>query len=386
MSAADVALHVAQISFFVDPARRAPEVLLRAWPSLVDVAECAAQAGVRVSVLQASEIEGVIERNGVSYHFCPFGRSASRPDQNAGLAALLQRLVPQVHHVHGLGFPHDVVALAHLAPQVPILLQDHANHPPRLWRRPLWRRGLAAAQGVAFCARTQAEPFRRAHLISAALRIYEIPESTSRFTPGDQGEARRVTQIGGDPALLWVGHLVANKDPLTVLAGFSAAARELPDPQLWCYFGTAPLLDAVRAKIAADPVLRARVHLMGRAPHADIEQAMRAADLFVSGSHREGSGYSLLEALACGLPPLVTDIPSFRALTGDGRVGALWPCGDAHALARALVTTWQGSRQLARNAARAHFERELSFRAVGCKLRSSYQDLLRPAQRASLQT
>ena len=52
---------------------------------------------------------------------------------------------------------------------------------------------------------------------------------------------------------------------------------------------------------------------------------MRAADLFVLGSHREGSGYSLIEALACGLPPIVTDIPSFRSLTGAGVVGALWP-------------------------------------------------------------
>ena len=59
---------------------------------------------------------------------------------------------------------------------------------------------------------------------------------------------------------------------------------------------------------------------------------MRAADVFVLGSHREGSGYSLIEALACGLPPVVTDIPSFRSLTAAGAVGALWPCGDARAL------------------------------------------------------
>ena len=46
---------------------------------------------------------------------------------------------------------------------------------------------------------------------------------------------------------------------------------------------------------------------------------MQAADLFVLGSHREGSGYSLIEALACGLPPVVTDIHAFRTLTGCGR-------------------------------------------------------------------
>ena len=42
---------------------------------------------------------------------------------------------------------------------------------------------------------------------------------------------------------------------------------------------------------------------------ARVEELMRAADIFTLGSHREGSGYALTEALACGLPPVVTDIP-----------------------------------------------------------------------------
>jgi hypothetical protein len=51
-------LHVAQISFFVDPERRAPDRLLADWHSLPDVACAAAAAGLRVSVVQASSVEG----------------------------------------------------------------------------------------------------------------------------------------------------------------------------------------------------------------------------------------------------------------------------------------------------------------------------------------
>ncbi len=69
---------------------------------------------------------------------------------------------------------------------------------------------------------------------------------------------------------------------------------------------------------------------------------MRAADLFVLGSHREGSSFALIEALATGLTPVVTDIPSLRALTGNGAVGALWPCGDAGALDDALRSARRG--------------------------------------------
>ena len=367
------ALHVLQLSFFLDPKGRAPRELLEAWPSLVDVAQAPQACGVRVSVLQASGHAAHFAHEGVDYHFLV-------PPPGAALAAapafreLLAALRPDVLHVHGLGFPADVLALATAAPALPILLQDHATQLPRWWRRGVWRRAFGAAAGVAFCARGQAEPFRRAGMIAATQRIYEIPESTSRFSAGDQQAARRATGIGGEPCVLWVGHLDANKDPLTVLKGFSAARAQLPQAQLWCYFGTAPLRVEVERQIAADPLLRDRVHLMGSVPHASIEQAMRAADVFVLGSHREGSGYSLIEALACALPPAVTDIPSFRALVGDS-AGALWACGDAAACCAALLRVAGEPRASARAAARAQFERELAFPALGRKLRGAYEEL-----------
>src|SRR5262249_53759160 len=151
--------------------------------------------------------------------------------------------------------------------------------------------------------------------------IYAIPESSCRFTPGEQQEARRLTGVAGAPAVLWVGHLDANKDPMTVLDGVARAARALPQLQLYCCFGTGVLLDAVQQRLAAEPALRSRVTLLGRVPHEQVEQLMRAADLFVIGSHFEGSGYALIEALACGLQPVVTDIASFRALTAGGTIG-----------------------------------------------------------------
>ena len=62
-------LHVAHVSFFLDPRGREPEQLLDDWPSLVDVAEAASAAGVRVSVIQACSRQRTLTRNGVDYHF-----------------------------------------------------------------------------------------------------------------------------------------------------------------------------------------------------------------------------------------------------------------------------------------------------------------------------
>jgi glycosyltransferase involved in cell wall biosynthesis len=368
--------HVVQISFFSDPEGRSPAQLLDAWPTLVDVAEAACRSGIRVSVVQASSHSERLARGGVHYYFLPFGDGQRTIPDNAAFGELLRSLAPDVFHVHGLGFPRDVLSLATFAPRVPIFLQDHANRPPRLWRRALWRRGMSVAAGITFCALEQARPFANAGLVRRETQLYEIPESTSRFTPGDKEQARRVTHASGEPLVLWVGHLNDNKDPLTVLEGISEAARVLPGLQLWCCFGTAPLLREVQRRITKDRVLRDRVHLLGRVAHERVEQLLRAADVFVLGSHRESTGYALIEAIACGVPPVVTDIPSFRSVTGAGAVGSLWPCGDARALCEALQSVAARADSEMRAAVRAHFERELSFDSLGAKLAAAYEDLL----------
>ncbi len=364
---------VAQINFFNDPQGRAPAQLLRDWPTLRTTAEAAAGAGDKVSVIQSSVHTQCLTRGGIDYHCLPLDR------EPALLRHLLERLRPQVLHVHGLGFVQEVLALSGMAPGRPIVLQDHADRPPRRpWHWPFWRRGLSAARGLMFCAREQALPFTRRGLVRARTRIYEVPESSCRFRPMEQAEARRATGLAGEPCLLWVGHLSRGKDPLTVLDGVASVVQRLPGLQLWCCFGSAPLRAEVEARIRSNPLLTDRVHLLGSVPHAQIEVLMSAADFLVQGSHHEGSGYSVIESLACGLPPLVTDIPSFRALTGRGAAGHLWPPGQPQALARAVLQAAALPMAPQRAAALACFEAHNSVGALGRKLSAVYADLLAP--------
>jgi glycosyltransferase involved in cell wall biosynthesis len=376
-------VRIAQIGFYRDPADRSPEELLEAWPTLVEVAESVAKAGAGVSVVQSSGHSRYFRRNGVDYHFLPLVGGRWQLPSHDTLAALIRGMAPQVLHVHGLGFPDEVLLMAETAPAIPILLQDHANRPPRWWRRSAWKRCARTVGGIAFCQRQQARPFIESGVLPRDVPVYEIPESTSRFVAGDRQAARHDTGIAGDPALLWVGHLDINKDPLTVLDGVAHATHELPGLQLWCCFGTGPLLRQVRRRIASDGRLDGRVHLLGQVPHAQVERLMRAADFFISGSHRESTGYALIEALACGLPPLVTDIPSFRALTGNGSVGRLWRAGDALSLCSALLDLSARAGAADRGPVRAHFERELSFEALGRRLTAVYADLVARDERAS---
>lgn len=373
-------MHVAQLNFVPAPDGLGIEALLQRWPSLADIAELAAGAGIRVSVLQAASCAGHWMRNGVDYHFVDLGEARAVESRARRFADVLGALHADVLHAHGLGFVEEATAIArHVSPPSPVLFQDHADRLPRWWRRPRQRRCFAAASGVAFTSLDQARPFMAAGLFSASTRLFAIPESSSRFMPGDRSDARTATGLYGDPCVLWVGRLTRGKDPLTVLEGVALAASRLPGLRLWCAFGAAPMLREVRTRIADDPRLNGRVLLLGEVPHARIELLLRAADLFVSGSRAEGSGYAVLEALACGITPVLTDIPAFRALTGNGRIGHAWPCGDAMRLAGALFAATNS--RTSQQQVRGHFDATLSFAAVGRLWVNAYTQVLEDARR-----
>src|SRR3546814_12591222 len=71
---------------------------------------------------------------------------------------------------------------------------------------------------------------------------------------------------------------------------------------------------------------------------------------------------------------MVTDIPAFRALTGDGAIGRIWPPGDAVRLAEALVDT--ASNRPSPGQVRGYFDANLSFAAIGRRWLDAYARVL----------
>jgi glycosyltransferase involved in cell wall biosynthesis len=373
-------MHAAQVNFLAAPADLKNDEVFAHWPSLADIAEVASSGGTRVSVIQAAARDERFVRNDIDYRFVDVSGLNRAKDRGRRLADALAEIKPDVMHANGLSFAEDTFVISQCLPSLPIIFQDHANCPPPWWRRAQWRHWYARVSGVAFTAIEQARPFNAAGLFGPTVRLFAIPESSSRFTPGSRVHARAETGLYGDPCVLWIGHLSAGKDPLTVLDGVALAASSLPGLQLWCVFGSAPLMDDVRQRINHDPQLAGRVHLLGKVEHAQIEVLMRSADVFVSGSHHEGSGYALLESLACGIAPVVTDISPFRALTGNGRVGHLWPCGEAAHLAEALIHA--NFNRMSTERVRAHFDATLSFSAVGRQWADAYAQVYEDRQRS----
>ena len=376
---------VAFVGMYLDRVARSPDApFAGAWGNFGRAAAAARRAGARLTMVQAAwedaerEIEGVpccfIRERGDPFIRLPGGRAVRRRPQR--LLERVSALAPELIHLEGLLLPREVRALAAAFPRVPILAQDHGTKCPQGWRRWWYRWGFAPLAGVAFTARAQAQPFVAAGILRPNLPIFEVIEISSPFTPGDQTAARSATGLDGDPCLLWTGNLDANKDPLTILTAVGRLASDLPGVRLHMCFRHAPLLDAVRMRIAADPALASRVRLLGEVPYTEIETYYRAADFLVQASHVEGSGGALIDALACGTTPLVTDIPSFRRITGDGACGGLVPLDNAAAFADAIRDWSRRDRPTLRRKAREHFERELSFDAIGRQLCTAYDALL----------
>jgi glycosyltransferase involved in cell wall biosynthesis len=351
-----------------------PDALLDSWPTLVAVAASVARAGAQVTVIQSFHHDAEIVRDSVCFRFV---QEFALPGRATGLrprliAAAARDTRPDVIHVNGLEFAQHTRTLCRIG--VPVLAQDHASRPGI--RRNRRQRALAHVAGVAFTAAEQAEPFVAEGSIRRATPIFEVPESSTRFVAGSRSEARLETGISGDPAVLWVGRLDENKDPLTILAAVEQACVALPTLELWCCFHEATLIESVRKRIAASPELTARVHLIGRVPNDQLEFYYRAADFFMLGSHHEGSGYALLEALACGAIPIVSDIPAFRAVTGR-KIGALVKPGNVEGFAAALVELAGVSRGHLRRRVVAHFTEALSFDRLGARLIEVYSTLAR---------
>ena len=196
---------------------------------------------------------------------------------------------------------------------------------------------------------------------------------STRLVPVPREEARQITGVSGDPAVLWVGRLASIKDPLTVLNGFASARGALPRAVLTIVHSGGELLDDVRQVIGADPRLSDRVRLVANVPREQIAAFFSAADLFVSGSRHEACGLALLEAMACGVQPVVPDIPAFAALTGRGACGVLWAPGDAESCAQALRRAGQGERSRAR--IRDYFNRTLTWPHIGRAALEAYHTI-----------
>ena len=121
-----------------------------------------------------------------------------------------------------------------------------------------------------------------------------------------------------------------------------------------------------------------RVHFGGHVTYVDLPRWYHMADIYISPSHVDGSSVSLLEALASGLPCLVSDIPGNQEWIENGVNGWLFRDGDADNLAERILYAIENRRSFKRisESARKTAEQKADWKKNFGKLLEAYEKVM----------
>lgn len=133
-------------------------------------------------------------------------------------------------------------------------------------------------------------------------------------------------------SILVVGRLMDLKNPASVLRAFEAGHDS---GSRLVFIGKGPLRPAL-AEMVKGLDLNDQVEFTGLVPREEVYRRLAAADLFVSASSVEGLPVAVLEAMACGCPVILSDIPSHREIAGEADFVPLVRCDDVDGFAREI--------------------------------------------------
>ncbi len=236
------------------------------------------------------------------------------------------------------------------APGVPVVLHCHGGENPlhlsrfraarslglpQAYESGILRPALKASRAVFVNGDSdQMDSFVEHHRRFLPGEIARIPAIVDRrvFQPLDRATCRDALGISRSATVaVFVGRLELPKGVDLLLRAMALLRNSRPELQILIVGdGTQR---AQLEELAAGLGLGQVVRFVGSRMRSEIPECYGAADVFVSASLREAISMALLEALACGIPGVVTDAGGARELVQDGWNGAIVGSRDPAALA-----------------------------------------------------
>ncbi len=248
---------------------------------------------------------------------------------------VVQLFLPGLHVVAGL-------AAARARGTASAIMFGSSIDVPRLRTLALGRVQLAAiirwASAVVVLNDEMRRDFVDAGFPDARITWLPCSVDTSTFrvpSPAERAAARRQLQLADDDFVVtFVGRFDPAKNLPALVRGVGAYARENPRAVL-CLVGDG-VERAALEQVAAREAPASSIRFLGQREGDEVARILQGSDLFAMVSRSEGIPCALVEAMACGLPSLVHDIPALAQLVSDGVEGVRVPVDDAAALRRAL--------------------------------------------------
>jgi colanic acid/amylovoran biosynthesis glycosyltransferase len=249
-------------------------------------------------------------------------------------------------HVHWASYPATVAYVINLISSLSFSVSAHAYDIYMVPR--MLPAKIRAARFVVTCAKTNAAFLQRLSGPEAGDKIIVNYHGVdvSRFAPVERTAvpSRRFTVVS-------VGQLERYKGMHVLVDACAELARGGLDLECWI-IGEGPRRAALAAQVERAG-LAGRVHLTGALPHAEVAAHLRVADVFalaseLAGRRRDVIANVVVEAMAVGLPVVVSRIPGVEELVDDGVTGYLVRpnrAGDLAAAIRKLVDHPEDARR-----------------------------------------
>ena len=187
------------------------------------------------------------------------------------------------------------------------------------------------------------------HLGISADRIHVVGNGVdaARFSPIDQRHAREGLNLPvHQKVLVSVGGLVPGKGFQHVIEILPSLIQRFPG-LMYLIVGAPTIAGDNSAQLHAQVSrlhLAGNVRFLGYIPPDDLAMVLSSADVFVLATAGEGWANVFLEAMACGLPVVTTDVGGNRQVVSNTGLGTIVPYGDAAslfaAIAAALECSW----------------------------------------------
>lgn len=177
----------------------------------------------------------------------------------------------------------------------------------------------------------------KVHYVANGVAASNAAESGGSIDQGTArrslGEAHPILNVGpGEPLVVYTGRLDIEKGLLDLVEAWRTVAEVFPSGRLWL------VGEGEDGRIIWDRIKELNLNYQVVMPGSfdEVSDLLAAADAFVLPSYQEGMSLSLLEAMAAGIPVVVSDIPGNRTLVDETR-GWVTPAREPAQLANALL-------------------------------------------------
>ncbi|MBI4283992.1 MAG: glycosyltransferase family 4 protein [Chloroflexi bacterium] len=184
-------------------------------------------------------------------------------------------------------------------------------------------------------------PLQKASLALGATRdrnyIIQWGVDLTRFHPRiDRDRVRAKYALGNSPLILSSRALTRNYNTDTIIRSLPAVLQEMPSAKMMFVYGFSGQ-EAEMKKLASALGVADATIFVGPVDYAEMPYYQAAADICLSVPSSDSSPRSVYEAMACGVPPILSDLPWTKDLIMPEQNALIVPARDYQALAKAIL-------------------------------------------------